>query len=356
MRILVAFLAIILLAPLTYGQKLKKIKAINLDTKFTLELTKDGSHNLTYEIVSTEPFEVELEMGSAFNFFDEYLDNNRIEGIFAMGSFGSQRSILLVMKSGLDKALQYKLMIDTKGRGKYKKTSTHPLSPGIPSTEVWPYNIQSIKIASFQEIELEPITIPEPGIDSTCIINPEMTVRNGELLFKQHFQKVINGLNGESDFKLEVMLSFGDSINAEDVSLGHFYSLGDGIYPFFKNYKFGNPLQYRRVECPYFDGHSSYFYTKDENNLKVAGYEWSEFKLSDWPVERVDRTELRNAFEQKYESIKGIVTGILGEPIPLNREPNSGRIDTKWKSSNGINTYMFMFGNYNEIRLYVYLD
>jgi hypothetical protein len=167
---------------------------------------------------------------------------------------------------------------------------------------------------------------------------------------------VTKGLTGESNLKLETMLEFEDSINSEDVSLGHFYSLGEGIYPFFKNHKFGNPLQYRRIECPYFDGHSSYFYTKDERKLKVAGYKWGEFKLSYWSIEKVDRTDIRNAFEQKYESIKEIVTGILGEPLPLNEESNSGRIDTKWKSDDGISAYLFMFGSYNEISLFVYRD
>ncbi|MEQ8476144.1 hypothetical protein [Fulvivirga sp.] len=335
---------------------MKDIEAIKLNTKFILELTKDGSNNFTYEIVSTEPFEDELQMGSAFKLLDENLTNNRIQGILAIGTFGSRRSILLVMKNGLEKPLQYELMIDMKGRGKYKKTSTNPLTPSIPSTEIWPYNIHSIKIVAFKEIDLEPITIPEPEIDSTCILNPELTVENGELLFKQHFKKVTSGLTEKLGFNLESMLTFEDSIKAEDVSLGHFYSLGEGIYPFFNNYKFGNPLQYRRIECPYFDGYSSYFYTKDKKQVKVAGYKWGEFKLSDWSSERVDRTELRNAFEQKYKSIKDLVSEILGEPLPLDKEPDSGRIDTKWKSDDGISAYLFMFGSYNEISLFVYRD
>lgn len=356
MRIPIAFFAVIFFSSFAYGQKLKGFEAIKLNSKFTLELTKDGSNNFVYKIVSTEPFEDELQMSSAYKLLDKDLDNNRIQGILAIGTFGSQKSILLVLKSGLENSLQYELMIDVRGKGKYKKTSTLSLIPSIPSTEIWPYNIHSIKFASFQEIELEPMEIPEPKIDSTCVLNPELTIENGELLFKQHFQKVTNGLAGESDFKLESMLSFEDSINSENVSLGHYYALGEGIYPFFKNYKFGNPLQYRRVECPYFEGHSSYFYTKDMNNLKVAGYEWGEFKLSDWPIKKVDRTELRKAFEQKYISIKGIVTEILGEPLASDGEANSGRIDTKWKSSDGINAYLFMFVKYNKISLYVYRD
>lgn len=356
MRILPSIFVVVLCVSVADAQKLNDIDAININTKFTLELTPESSNNHSYKIVSTEPFEQKVKMSSAFSLLDKNIESNQIQGILTIGTFGSQRSVLLVMKNGHENPLQYELLIDVKGKGKFKKTSTHPLNPSIPSTEIWPYYIHSVKIASFQEIELEPLTIPEPKIDSTCLLNPELTVKNGELLFKQNLKKVNSGLLGKKDFKLEKMLSIEDSIQSEDVSLGHFYSLGEGIYPFFKNYKFGNPLRYRRVECPYFDGYSTYFYTKKEKNLKVAGYQWGEFKLSDWPVERVDRTELRNAFESKYESIKNIVTEILGQPIPTTDEPNSGRIDTKWKSADGINAYLFMFGNYNEISLYVFRD
>lgn len=355
MRILTVFLAFIFFVPFANGQKLKNFDAIELNTKFTLELSTDASGNISYNIVSTESFADELEMSSVGSLLDGDLEKNQIQGIFAVGTFGNRKSILLVMKNGLDKHLQYELFIDIKGRGKHKKTSTHPLMPGIPSTEIWPYNIYSLKIASFQEIEIEPVKIPEPKIDSTCLLNSALIVENGELLFRQHLNKVNAGLISLEPLNLESMLTFEDSINSEDVSLGHYYSLGEGIYPYFKNYTFGNPLQYRRVECPYFDGYSSYFYTKNEKNLKVAGYNWGEFKSGDWS-NRIDRSELRRAFEQKYESIKLIVTEVLGEPLQLTEEPNSGRIDTKWKSSDGINAYLFMFGNYNEIRLYVYRD
>ena len=345
----------ILFVPFSKGQKLKNIDTIELNTKFTIELSTDDSGNISYNIVSKQPYEDELQMSSVSSLLDADLEKNQIQGIFAIGTFGNRKSILLVMKNGLDKHLQYELFIDIKGRGKHKKTSTHPLMPSIPSTEIWPYKIYSLKIASFQEIETEPIAIPEPEIDSTCLLNSAHTVENGELLFRKHLNKVNSGLISSEPFGLESMLIFEDSINSEDVSLGHYYSLGEGIYPYFKNHTFGNPLQYRRVECPYFDGYSSYFYTKKGKKLKVAGYNWGEFKSGDWS-DRIDRSELRKAFEQKYASIKVTVTEVLGEPLPLNEEPNSGRIDTKWKSSNGINAYLFMFGNYNEISLYVYRD
>jgi hypothetical protein len=165
---------------------------------------------------------------------------------------------------------------------------------------------------------------------------------------------VKNGFLKSESFKLDKMLSFEDSIKSEDISLGHFYSLSEGIYPYFNSYKFGNPLQYRRIECPYFDGYSSYFYTKNEKDIKVVSFEWGELKLNGWAGIEGNRTELRKVFETQYETIKKIITDVIGLPLTIEQEPDSGRMDSKWKSDSGISAYLFMFENYNEIRLYIY--
>ena len=356
MRILILWLSIVFWTSSANAQKLKDIASININTKFTLELTQEGSDGYSYKIVSVQPLEQEVEMSSAFDLLDKKLPDNQIQGLFAIGTFGSQKSVLLIMKSGLENPLQYKLYTDIKGRQKFRRTSTHPLNSNIPSTEIWPYHIHSMKIASFERVELAPIILPEPKIDSTCLLKPELTIENGELLFEEHLKKVNLEFLRKENFDLKTMLTFEDSLKSEDVSLGHFYSLSKGIYPFFGDYKFGNPLRFRRVECPYFEGYSSYFFTKNEKILKVIGYQWGEFELGDWPIERIDGTELRNVFESKYESIKNIVTKTLGQPYSTISEPNSGRIDTKWKGESGINAYLFMFDNYNEISLYVYRD
>jgi hypothetical protein len=46
---------------------------------------------------------------------------------------------------------------------------------------------------------------------------------------------------------------------------------------------------------------------------------------------------------------------LLGEPIS-NETEDSGRRQTKWKSKDDINAYLFNFSSINEIRLYIYKD
>ena len=248
------------------------------------------------------------------------------------------------------------MIIDVKGKGKYKKTSTIQLYPNVPSIEMWPYYIYSIKITSLQSFEMEQFEYEPIEVDSTCIKNPQLNVSKGNELLELQLNKVKKGFLENENFNLKTMLSFEDSIESEDISLGHFYSLGESIYPYFSNYQFGNPLRYRRIECPYFDGFSSYFYTKKENYIKVISFEWSELKLSGWPENEIESKEMREAFMLKYQSVKETVSKLLGEPLTIQQEPDSGRIDTRWKSDSGINAYLFMFKNYNNIRLYIYKD
>jgi len=354
MRISIIIILILFFTQTSKSQKLKDYEAINLNTKFKLELIKIDSSTYTCKVMSLESVSKELDSDSASSLLDDSLKTNEIQGIFAIGNFGSSKSILLVIKSGHESLLDYKLFIDLKGKGRFKQTSTIQLYPNVPSIEMWPYYINAIKITSLQSFEIEKTAYKPIEIDSTCIKNPTLNVSNGNRLFEQQLKMVKNGFLKSESFKLNEMLSFEDSIKSEDISLGHFYSLSEGIYPYFSNYKFGNPLQYRRIECPYFDGYSSYFYTKNEKDIKVFSFKWGEFKLSDWSSNEVDRTELRKVFETQYETIKEIITDVIGLPLTIEQEPDSGRLDTKWKSDSGISAYLFMFENYNEINLYVY--
>lgn len=354
MRISTIILVLLFCTQTSKSQKLKDYEAINLNTKFKLELIKIDSSNYSCKVISKESFSKELDSDSARLLLDDSLKSNEIQGIFAIGKFGNSKSILLVIKSGHESLLDYKLFIDVKGKGRFKQTSTIQLYPNVPSIEMWPYYIYSIKITSLQSFAIEKTTYEPIKIDSTCNKNPTLNVSNGNKLFEQQLKMVKNGFLNSESFKLNKMLSFEDSIKSQDISLGHYYSLSEGIYPYFSNYIFGNPLQYRRVECPYFDGYSNYFYTKNEKDIKVVSFDWGEFKLSDWSGKEVNRTELRKVFETQYETIKEIITNVIGLPLIIEQEPDSGRLDTKWKSDNGISAYLFMFENYNEIRLYVY--
>ena len=99
------------------------------------------------------------------------------------------------------------------------------------------------------------------------------------------------------------MTEYENSISSEDVSLGHFWSLGEGIYPNVKGFKFGNPISYRRIECPYFDGKSNYFYTDKDKKIKVVSFNWKVFKESNWGVNPKIKDSIDQKFDEKFEFI-----------------------------------------------------
>jgi len=108
------------------------------------------------------------------------------------------------------------------------------------------------------------------------------------------------------------------------------------------------------LECPYIDGAVSFFYTKKEKSTKVVSYEWKEFDANDFPFSNNSNSEDKNkAFDEKYDFVLTEISKVLGEPIS-NETEDDDRRQTKWKSIDNINAYLFNFSGINEIRLYIY--
>lgn len=346
----------VLLSIHLFGQKDKDDNVIVMNTKFTLELQTEDSLTYTFKIVSKEPFSAEIEWSNARNYLDSVSLKNQIEGILTRGKFGSRTNTILLIKNGLDKSISYKLKIKVPQKRKPIKTSVVDLLPNVPSTELWPYMIEYVQFSDFTSAPEPEEFVFEPKIDSSCIKNIDFNIEYGNKLFVKHSSLIINRLKSVDLFELNELLQFEDSLKTADVSLGHYWGLGEGIYPNDNNFTFGNPISYRRLECPYFEGTVNFFYTKKEKSVKVVSYGWKEFKESDFPVSTNSDNEDKNkAFKEKYDFVLNEINKLLGEPIS-NVTEESGRRQTKWKSKDNINAYLFNFSSINEIRLYIYKE
>lgn len=339
-----------------FGQKNKADNVIEMNTKFILELQKVDSLTYTYKIVSQKTFKQEIEWSNSRSFLDSVSLKNQIQGILTRGKFGGSTNSILLIQNGLDESISYKLKIKVPQKRKPIKTSVVDLFTNVLSTELWPYMIEYVEFYDFIKApELEEFVF-EPQIDSTCIKNKDINIEYGNVLFIKHSNLTINKLKNDNLFDLNELLKFEDSLNTEDVSLGHYWSLGEDIYPNNKNFAFDNPISYRRLECPYFEGAVSFFYTKKEKSVKVVSYEWKEIMASDFPISNNSNSEDKNkAFTEKYDFVLSEISKVLGEPIS-NETEVSGRRQTKWKSIDNINAYLFNFSRINEIRLYIYKE
>lgn len=351
MKKLLNIFVLLILTISSYAQE------VEIGTIFIIQFNSPEK-NMDFEIISENSFDKLIDANlNMDSIFQKKPKENQIFGIFAKGKFGTTISPMLVLVSGMEDYLDYDLKIKIPRKRRFQKTSTISLFKGVKSIEHWPYPIKKIEFVKFKILPKQniPTFQIEEKIDSTCIKNPNLTIEYGKQEFKTHLELVISKFKKSKDFKLEEMLDYENSLNSEDVSLGHFWSLGESIYPNEKDFKFDNPISYRRIECPYFEGQTNYFYTKKNKAVKVVSFNWQTFKESNLGINPDIEKDLENEFNEKFRFVMQTVNKYLGEPVQnLNEE--SGRKKIKWESQKGINGYMFNFSNNREIRLYIYKE
>ncbi len=140
------FIAVALSVQAT-GQSKPEIK---INTKFVLKLVKTDPGFYSCSIVSEEPFNEVPELKDARHYLHRELKGDEIEGVFAYAKFGGKESIFLILKSGFSEPLKYDLYINQKDAKDIEKTSTTNLYPNVPSTEIWPFDIERILFSDFQ--------------------------------------------------------------------------------------------------------------------------------------------------------------------------------------------------------------
>lgn len=350
MRKLINIFIILSLSISAYSQE------VEIGTIFTIEFS-NPEKNMNFELISKNSYNGTIELSKMDSIIKIEPKENQIIGVFANGKFGNKTNSMLVLISGLNDNLNYDLKIKIPNKRKFQKTSTSALFKGVKSIEYWPYLIEEIDFKKFKTIpkeNFEQIQI-ETKIDSTCIKNVDKNIEFGAQEFKTHLELVISELDNSENFELSKMTEYENYINSEDVSLGHFWSLGEGIYPNEKGFKFGNPISYRKIECPYFEGKSSYFYTKDDKSIKVVSLNWKTFKESNFGINPKIEKDLENKFNEKFEFLLKTLNDILGVPIE-NVKEESGRRKIRWQNEQVVNAYMFNFSSNREIRLYVYKE
>jgi hypothetical protein len=348
-RILYLFL---ILTSSAYSQEIK------IGTVFIIEFN-NPENKTVFNVISQRPYQGIIDNSKIDStVFHNKPTEKQITGVFAKGKFGDKISTMLVLMSGSNDDLDYELKIKIPLSAEFQSTSTSALFKGVKSIEYWPYDIEEINFKAFNMILKEK---PQPfstaqKLDSACLKTTAENIKTGEQAFKSYLKYIVLKFESRKKFKINNLLEYEKSINSEDVSLGHFWSLGESIYPNKQRFRFGNPLSFRRVECSYFEGTMDYFYTKAKREVKVISYDSKTFKKSNFASNKETEKNIYQKFIDKYNFLVGSVSDLLGKPLTIKQEENSGRIDTEWRSKNGIHAYLFRFTTYNEIRLYIYKE
>lgn len=164
---------------------------------------------------------------------------------------------------------------------------------------------------------------------------------------------------------LNYALRLEKKLKSEDISPSYRVGLGEGIYPNKNNYKFEISRNFRRTVKPHFSLEVDYHFTKD-STIRVVMYEWNELKNNNgFNIKSVEQNlKTKGVFKKKFAELAQMLTEVYGEPtimdIESDNQKNEGtyRDGIKWLNKNGMNAYLFAFGNpkgsYNQIRLVIY--
>lgn len=356
MRYALFILTFLIISQISRSQEWENLNIISINTKFKLELVKIDSFEYTYNIISKEPFIGELNSDSAHLLLNDALNSNEVQGIFGYGNFGNSKNTILIVKSGNDSPLSYELFIDIKG--KFVNTSTVPIHYGIPSLEIWPGYINSIKISGFRKVDIEPAE-NELKPDTTCI--SQLDIDKGNILFNEQLSLLSGIISHQEKFEIEKIKKFEDSVMSIPVSswgwsneLNISDSKGRLTGSYINRKKIVQPLVFKLTECPYLTREVAYFYSKKEKDVKFVVFKWSQRWVGGWQSRAY--TDIESDFRSKFEFIGNSLTKTLGSPVDSLIEGNR-RFQTEWQTKEGVTakSYLYIDQYSRGLKLYIYL-
>jgi hypothetical protein len=164
------------------------------------------------------------------------------------------------------------------------------------------------------------------------------------------------------NLNLNYALELEKKLKSEDISPSYRVELGEGIYPNKNNYKLEISRNFKRQIKPNFSLEVDYHFTKD-STVRVIMYEWNDLKRNKRKSEK-QKLKAKKAFKKKFTELTEMLTEKYGEPTFSEIESENPKDDgtyrdgIKWLNKNGMNAYLFAFGNpkgsYNQIRLSIY--
>jgi hypothetical protein len=164
------------------------------------------------------------------------------------------------------------------------------------------------------------------------------------------------------NLNLNYALELEKKLKSEDITRKHKVGLGENIYPNKDNYELEISRDFKRIIRPNFSLEVSYYFTKD-STIRVTTYEWNDLKQKSFKTEK-QNLKTKKAFEKKFAKLTEMLTEKYGEPTfsemqsKTQKDDGTYRDRIKWMNKNGMNSYLFAFGNpkgsYNQIRLSIY--
>jgi hypothetical protein len=153
--------------------------------------------------------------------------------------------------------------------------------------------------------------------------------------------------------------------DAKDITPDHLIEISEGIYPNNKRFDLATPKTFRSMGSQNLQLQTEYFYDVKDSLVRVILYQWDYLKEDDKKFRAQQQERLFKIFQIKFDSLARQLTKEYGSPFLKKIEQQEMNVDTfrddlKFKRADGLNAYLFMFGNnennFRQIRLAIYSD
>ncbi len=201
----------------------------------------------------------------------------------------------------------------------------------------------------------EPFPFEAPQIKELCETNDSTLFDNNEII-EEHLSRSLQEFRKTKQLTLIQLTQIDQNFNREESSLGNFWSVSTKIQPYNINENdYGNPISYQNFECPHHEVTTNYFYKKLDSTVNLISYNWKPISIIQLRENnKYSGQEIDSIILNRQKDITELITNQLGKPIDIEQTSDSGREDTKWITSEGLNVYMFRFLEYPELRVYIY--
>jgi len=183
---------------------------------------------------------------------------------------------------------------------------------------------------------------------------------NNKLIFQD------NNITEFGNLDIKTAIKYEKKRHSRDITPDHLIGIGEGIYPNKNKYVLATPKTYEIKDGRNFKLETEYFYSINDSLVKVILYQWDYLQKNNSSFfENENFSKMFKVFQEKFDDLTAQLTKQFGEPVTKNIEQDKNKDDTfrddiEWKNLNGLNAYLFMFGNnsngYRQIRLAIYKD
>ena len=220
------------------------------------------------------------------------------------------------------------------------------------------YKNQLLKFQSYDRRKEKLIEIDKNVIRIIDIKNTDTVKLLGEIRADKTFKFLTEyHIKNIDNLFLSQIDSIVPNYGGYNVTPEHKISIGTDLYPNKHKFELETPRAYKIIEDSTITLLLNYYYSKENNSVKVICYEWKETWENDYNIYAPENEEFKiNKFQNRLNNLKNYLKNRFG--MPLGNKQRSNNSDMEWITDRGINIRLFWndLDKYGSIVMYIYKE